>query len=107
MLRAADHREVWTRPGGGDELANRAPAALSRGHVEYSALDVALDRGDRRVAGFRVPADQREISSRPEEPPRRVGHAPGSGDRRHLEVVAQHEAVEAETSTQQARDDRV
>src|SRR5262245_30037869 len=105
MLRAADHREGRTWPRSA-ECLDRAPAALGRGRVEGAALEVALDRGDGRVDGVSTPADQREIAARAEESPRRLGDAPAGGDRRHLEVVAQDEAVEAETAAQQARDDR-
>src|SRR5215467_1913354 len=82
----------------------RAPAAASRGRVEGAALEVALDCSDRRLDRVAAPADQREIAAGAEEFPRRLGDAPGGGDRRHLEVVAQDEAVEAETAAQQARD---
>src|SRR5262249_50627540 len=104
--RAPDDREVRARAGGVDECANRVPAPLRGGRVERASLDVALERRERRRLRFAVPADQGEIATSAQKAPRRVRNAPGGGDRRHLEIVAHDEAVEAQASPQQARDDR-
>ena len=87
----------------GPRIARRRRARPEPGR---SAAVACRARSSRPLRpGFGTAADQREIAARSQEPPRRIGSTPGLGDRRHLEVVAQNEAVEAEASPQHARDD--
>src|SRR5882724_4381153 len=105
MLGTADHREIGAGAGGVDEPADRLPAPHGRSDVEDTSFDVPADRRHGLVSSLRAPTDEREIAAGAQEPSSRAGDAPGAGDGGHLEVIAQDETVEAETSPQQTADD--
>src|SRR5262245_44185578 len=105
MLGTADDGEV--RPGAGrvDQPPDGAAPALPRRDVQDSELDIAADLQHGLVARLGAAADQREVAAGAEEPSGRFGDAPARRHRGHLEIVAHDEAVEAQSASQEPRDD--
>ena len=82
--------------------ARRRPAA-SGSRSLFDGVDERLERGGLRVVV--AAADQHAVAAGLDRQHRRGGHRVAAGDRLHLEIVAQDDALVAQLLAQEARDD--